>query len=48
MENEKQLIFIDDKGDEVLCDILFTFDSEEFKKAMCYFHRQVLKMKMET
>lgn len=37
MENEKQLIFIDEKGDEVLCDILFTFESEEFKKSYVLF-----------
>ncbi|MBP6903709.1 MAG: DUF1292 domain-containing protein [Bacilli bacterium] len=37
MENERQLIFIDEKGDEVLCDILFTFDSEEFKKSYVLF-----------
>ena len=37
MENEKQLIFIDEKGNEVLCNILFTFDSEEFKKSYVLF-----------
>ena len=30
--NENQLVFIDENNNEVLCDILFTFYSEEFKK----------------
>ena len=37
MENEKQLIFVDEDGNEVLCNILFTFDSEEFNKSYVLF-----------
>lgn len=32
MENQNQLVFIDENGNEVLCNILFTFESEEFGK----------------
>ena len=31
-KNENQLTFIDEQGNEVLCEILFTFNSEEFNK----------------
>ena len=34
---ENQLIFTDDKGDEVLCDILFTYHSEEYQKDYVFF-----------
>lgn len=37
MEDNK-LIYIDEKGNEVLCEILFTFDSEEFKKSYVLFY----------
>lgn len=39
MENlkENQLVFVDEDGTEVLCDILFTYDSEEFKKSYVFF-----------
>ena len=30
---DNQLFFTNDKGEEVVCDILFTFDSEETKKS---------------
>ncbi len=41
MENklkENQLTYVDDKGNEILCDILFTFESEEFKKSYVLFY----------
>ncbi len=38
MENENKLIYVDDEGSEVLCEILFTFDSEEFKKSYVLFY----------
>lgn len=40
MENQKQnqLVFIDEKGEEVLCNILFTFDSDEFNKSYVLFY----------
>ncbi len=34
---ENQLIFEDENGNEILCDILFTYDSEEFKKSYVFF-----------
>lgn len=34
---DNQLIFTDDKGDEVLCDILFTYHSEEYNKDYVFF-----------
>lgn len=34
---ENQLIFVDENGDEVLCDILFTYDSEDFGKKYVFF-----------
>ena len=38
MENEKQLVYVNEKGDEVLCEILFTFDSKEFGKNYVLFY----------
>ena len=38
MENENRLTFIDEEGNEILCEILFTFDSEEFKKSYVLFY----------
>ena len=39
MENkENQLTFIDEQGNEVLCEILFTFNSEEFNKNYVLFY----------
>lgn len=35
---KNQLTFIDESGKEVLCDIVFTFDSEEFGKSYVVFH----------
>ena len=33
MENkENQLTIIDENGNEILCEVLFTFNSEEFNK----------------
>lgn len=34
---ENQLIFEDENGNEILCDIIFTYDSEEFKKSYVFF-----------
>lgn len=34
---ENQLVFVDENGDEVLCDILFTYDSEDFGKKYVFF-----------
>ena len=34
---ENQLVFVDEEGTEILCDILFTYDSEEFKKSYVFF-----------
>lgn len=33
METENTFKIINDKGEEVLCDVLFTFDSDETKKS---------------
>lgn len=38
MEKENQLIYVDEKGDEILCEILFTFDSKEFGKNYVLFY----------
>mgnify|MGYP001091424936 CR=1 FL=1 len=38
MEKENQLTYIDDQGNEVLCEILFTFDDEEFQKSYVLFY----------
>lgn len=38
MEKEKQLTFIDEDGNEILCEILFTFESEEFNKNYVLFY----------
>lgn len=38
MEKENKLVYIDEDGSEVLCEILFTFDSEEFKKSYVLFY----------
>ena len=35
--NEKQMIFIDEEGNEVKCDILFKLNSEEFGKSYVFF-----------
>lgn len=32
MENENTITLVDEKGNETLCDILFTFHSEKFNK----------------
>jgi uncharacterized protein YrzB (UPF0473 family) len=37
-ENNNRLTFIDENGDEILCEILFTFESEEFKKNYVLFY----------
>ena len=34
---ENQLVFVDEKGNEILCDIIFTYDSPEFKKSYVFF-----------
>lgn len=36
--NENRLTFIDEDGNEVLCEILFTFNSEEFNKNYVLFY----------
>ena len=33
MKEKKSFTVINDKGEEVVCDVLFTFDSEETKKS---------------
>jgi uncharacterized protein YrzB (UPF0473 family) len=38
MEKDNKLVYIDEKGNEILCEILFTFDSEEFKKSYVLFY----------
>lgn len=38
MENERQLTFIDENGNEILCEILFTFESKEFHKNYVLFY----------
>ncbi|HHU55882.1 MAG TPA: DUF1292 domain-containing protein [Acholeplasmataceae bacterium] len=38
MENEDRLIYIDEDGNEVLCEILFTYESEKFKKNYVLFY----------
>ena len=34
---DNQLVFVNDSGEEVLCDILFTYRSEEFNKDYVFF-----------
>jgi len=38
MEKDNKLTFIDENGNEVLCEILFTFESEEFGKNYVLFY----------
>jgi len=38
MENDNKLVYLDDDGNEVLCEILFTFDSKEFSKSYVLFY----------
>lgn len=38
MEKENRLTFIDEDGNEVLCEILFTFESKEFNKNYVLFY----------
>jgi len=38
MENENRLTFIDEEGNEILCEILFTFESKEFNKNYVLFY----------
>ena len=38
MNKENQLTFIDEQGNEVLCEVLFTFSSEEFNKNYVLFY----------
>lgn len=35
--NDEQLVFTDEQGNEVLCDIIFTYHSEEFNKDYVFF-----------
>lgn len=37
LEKQNQLVLVDDDGNEVLCNILFTFDSDEFGKSYVLF-----------
>ena len=37
LKNQKQLVLVDEDGTEVLCDIIFTFDSDEFGKSYVLF-----------
>ena len=34
---DNQLTFVNDEGKEILCDIIFTYDSEEFNKSYVFF-----------
>ncbi|RSK27963.1 DUF1292 domain-containing protein [Bacillus sp. HMF5848] len=39
MENgEKQITVIDEQGNEILCEVLFTFDSDEFNKSYVLYY----------
>lgn len=38
MENENRLTFVDEDGNEILCEILFTFESKEFNKNYVLFY----------
>jgi len=38
MMNKEHLTFIDEDGNEILCEILFTFDSDLFKKSYVLFY----------
>jgi uncharacterized protein YrzB (UPF0473 family) len=38
MEKENRLTFIDEDGNEILCEILFTFESKEFNKNYVLFY----------
>lgn len=38
MEKENRLTYVDDEGNEVLCEVLFTFTSDEFKKNYVLFY----------
>lgn len=34
---DRQLVFVDEKGEETLCQIIFTYDSAEYKKSYVFF-----------
>jgi len=34
---ENQLVYVDENNNEIVCDILFTYDSEEFGKSYVFF-----------
>ena len=38
MEKENKLTYVDENGNEVLCEVLFTFNSEEFGKNYVLFY----------
>jgi uncharacterized protein YrzB (UPF0473 family) len=38
MDRENKLTFIDEEGNEILCEILFTFESKEFGKNYVLFY----------
>lgn len=38
MEKENKLTYIDENGNEVLCEVLFTFNSEDFNKNYVLFY----------
>lgn len=38
MLDDNTLTYIDEEGNEILCEILFTFDSEEFSKSYVLFY----------
>lgn len=38
MEKENKLVYVDDQGNEILCEILFTFDSDVFSKSYVLFY----------
>ena len=35
---ENQITIVDEKGNEQLCEVLFTFESEDFGKSYVLFH----------
>ncbi|WP_404404034.1 DUF1292 domain-containing protein [Jeotgalibacillus malaysiensis] len=35
---EKQITVIDEQGNEVLCEVLFTFDSDQFQKSYVLYY----------
>ena len=38
MQDEKNITVVDDEGNEQLCEVLFTFDSDEFGKSYVLYY----------